>query len=46
MVVAVVVVLVVMIAWVGLMGGFWILFLVVEQQIGTKWHHNWSPGLI
>ncbi len=28
--------------WVGLMGGFWMLVLVVEHEIATKWHLNWS----
>ncbi len=32
--------------WVGLTGGFYILVLVVEQKMVTKWYSNWSPGLI
>ncbi len=34
-----------MVSWVGLMGGFQILGLVVEQKMVTKWDYNWSPGL-
>ncbi len=32
--------------WVGLMGGFYILVLVVEQNMVTKWYQNWFLGLI
>ncbi len=32
--------------WVGLMGDFHILVLMVEQTIATKWQCNWSEGLI
>ncbi len=36
----------VIIDWVGLIVGFQILVLVVEQNIATEWRYNWFPGLI
>ncbi len=33
-----------MVNWVGLMGGFYILVLVVEHIMVKKWYYNWSPG--
>ena len=34
------------VCWVGLMGGFQISVLVVEQKMVTEWHCKLSPGLI
>ncbi len=32
--------------WVGPMGGFQILYLVVGRKIATTWQDNWFTGLL